>query len=328
VDEHPLTRYRPTDEELQQVCAAYRIGALAMVHGELGGLFNVNLKFTTTAGGYVVRVHSGLTRLDHLTARRPLLAKLRARNIPVLMPLITAEGAGWMQLHGRFVEVTPFVSGTACQYTPPQVVAFGRMLRRFHDALRDESGAPNPYWSNYPSSGIVAEGLALLADQKKRGWHDAPLVGQVDYLYQRVMDRWGAEGPHGPTTIIHGDWHGENAIFHPDGGVQCILDFDGLQRAERLHDIAYFLWSVRLRPDHVSIGRNFLDGYGDLSPVERALLPTALARASVFFLCTASFTADPVRELALQWSAQKPYIQWLLSGDGQRSVWNLAGDLP
>jgi Ser/Thr protein kinase RdoA (MazF antagonist) len=325
MEDNPLTRYRPTIDELAQVCAAFRIGSLRMVQGELGGLFNVNLRVTTTSGTYVVRVHSGLTRLDHLSARGPLLTQLRAHRVPVLMPLTTSQGTAWMRLHGRFIEVTPFVPGTPCQYATPQVVVFGNMLRRFHDALREGNRIPVPYWSNYPSPEIAEEGMAKLAGQQQRGLHDGHQVRAVEHLYQQVMERWSVHARDCPTTIIHGDWHGQNVLFNAQHRVVSVLDFDGLQRAERLHDIAYFLWSVRHRPDYERVGKDFLAGYGSLSRIEGDLLPTAMARASVFFLATASFTADPVRELTQQWNTQKPYVDWLLSREGQRSVWSWIG---
>ena len=137
-----------------------------------------------------------------------------------------------------------------------------------------------------------------------------------------VMDDWVSKANACIKTIIHGDWHAWNVIFNEHGKVKYILDLDGLQKGERIHDIAYFIWSIRNRPDHERIGRDFMDGYGEISPVEKVLLPVAVARASVFFLCTASFTANPAEELKEQMKAQKQYIKWLLSHDGQREIRN------
>lgn len=68
---------------------------------------------------------------------------------------------------------------------------------------------------------------------------------------------------------------------------------------------------------------HFLKGYGQISFVEAEMLPVAIARTSLFFLCTASFAANPVRELQEQIRVQKPYIDWLLSDNGKSSINNL-----
>ncbi|RAK13853.1 hypothetical protein B0I26_1463 [Anoxybacillus vitaminiphilus] len=105
--------------------------------------------------------------------------------------------------------------------------------------------------------------------------------------------------------------------------VKYILDFDFLQKGERIHDISYFLWAVRNAKNNEELGKHFLKGYGPISPVEVEMLPVAIARASLFFLCTASFVADPVGELQEQMKVQKPYIDWLLSDAGKLSINNL-----
>ena len=92
--------------------------------------------------------------------------------------------------------------------------------------------------------------------------------------------------------------------------------------AERLHDVAYALWSL-LSGEARALGEHFLEGYGALEPDELDALPLAIARASVFFICTASFTENPVRELAVQLDRQGPFIDWALSADGERTIWEM-----
>lgn len=319
LDENPMQRYIPTKDELNSMCAEYQIGHVLAVHGELGGLFNVNVKVTTTTGDYVFRVHSGLSRKNHMDAQALLLAKLLQSNVPVLTPLRTKRGEAFLTLHNRFVQVTRFITGSPFQYTQ-QADALGKMLRRFHDALSDVEAVPIPYWSNYPSNAILLEGMDILREQQQDGLHDPRLVREVEVLHQMVMEQWEAKANECVKTVIHADWHAWNVIFNAHNQVEHILDFDGLQRGERIHDIAYFIWSMRNRSDCAEIGRDFMRGYGAISPVEKHLLPFAVARASVFFLCTASFTANPTQELTEQMKVQKPYIEWLLSHDGQQTI--------
>ena len=103
LEENPMERYMPTKDELISLCEVYGIGQLLTVHGELGGLFNVNVKVTTTTGQYVFRIHSGLSRKTHIDVQEHLLYKLRENNVPVLTPLRTKRGEYFLSLHNRFV---------------------------------------------------------------------------------------------------------------------------------------------------------------------------------------------------------------------------------
>lgn len=43
---------------------------------------------------------------------------------------------------------------------------------------------------------------------------------------------------------VNGDWHLWNQLYSNDGTVKCIMDFDFIQEAERVHDVAYALWAI------------------------------------------------------------------------------------
>lgn len=158
----PMMRYAPTLEEIEQICQTYEIGHWLKTEGELGGLFNVNLKIVTTTGTYVIRVHSGLSRQNHLEAEHRLLQTLSQRGLPVLAPLSTKQETNYIQLHGRFAQLTPFVEGTAFGYLPQQIHSSAVILRKFHDVLVAETEIPAPFWSNYPAHQVLQEGMDKL----------------------------------------------------------------------------------------------------------------------------------------------------------------------
>jgi hypothetical protein len=64
------------------------------------------------------------------------------------------------------------------------------------------------------------------------------------------------------------------------------------------------------------LGKHFLKGYGPISSVEVEMLPVAIAQLSLFFLCTESFVADPVREL----QEQKKISDFLLQLDAKINI--------
>ncbi|MBS4201407.1 phosphotransferase [Bacillus sp. FJAT-49732] len=316
---NPMARYIPSQFEVEQLCKQYRVGDLVSIDKELGGMFNVNLKISTTSGQYVIRVHSGLSREDHLNAENAILEKLRSHGIPVLFPLHTIEGFYFLNLHHRFVQLTPFVQGTPFKFTREQVYNCGKLLKRFHHTLKSECEIPAPFWSNYPSQNILKEGLELLKNDQKE-LHEETQIKDVEHLYNEVMEQWLPNEKFLSKSIIHGDWHPWNVLFNDDNEIEYILDFDFIQKGECIHDIAYFLWTIKNEANKEELGRHFIKGYGPLSRIEVELLPIAIARASLFFLCTASFVADPSSELQEQIKVQKPYIEWLLSSDGKSSI--------
>ncbi|OIK09580.1 phosphotransferase [Bacillus sp. MUM 13] len=316
----PMLRYIPNKNEIEKLCEQYKIGELVTIDGELGGLFNVNLKINTTIGNYVIRVHSGLSSEIHLLAEKHLLKKLIEQDIPVLTPLNTTNGSYFSTLHNRFVQITPFVQGIPFIFSNEQVYRCGNLLKKFHNALIREEEIPTPNWSNYPSHRVLKQGIYQLV-KLQRYIHEPPLITEVERLYEKVMNEWSClNGDSLKKVVIHGDWHPWNVLFNDKNEIKYILDFDFLQKGERIHDIAYFLWTIRNEKNKKKLGEHFLKGYGPLTTSEIELLPIAIARASLFFLCTASFVANPGRELNEQMQVQKPYIEYLLSDNGKTSI--------
>lgn len=319
---NPMARYVPNWSEIQKICDAFEIGELVKIDGELGGLFNVNLKISTKTGQYVIRVHTGLSHRNHIDAEATLLKKLTERGIPALVPLYTITNDNFLLLHTRFVQITPFIQGISFGYSKEQVYQCGKLLRKFHDVLMEEEDIPVPYWSNYPSHAILQEGMEKLKHEQDHV-HDSSLINDVLYLHQKVMGYWLPNEDELIKTIIHADWHPWNVLFDENSKIKFVIDFDFLQKGERIHDVAYFLWAIRDSENYKELGRSFLNGYAPLTSVEIEMLPVAIAKASLFFLCTASFVPDPVRELQQQMKIQKPYIEWLLSSEGLLSIKNL-----
>jgi Ser/Thr protein kinase RdoA (MazF antagonist) len=122
--------------------------------------------------------------------------------------------------------------------------------------------------------------------------------------------------------VIHGDWHFFNSLYDDVGEIKAVLDFDFADRAERLHDIAYALWILMSQPKLRSFAGYFLKGYGSLTEEEVEMLPVAIARAALFFVCTASFTSNPAKELEEQLKKQETFIEWVCSEDGRRTLHN------
>lgn len=322
-DNDPLLRHYPDDTDLTKICEEFGLGDLLCNHGDLGGLYNVNLKIETNKGMYVIRVASGLASERHLRYSKQVIDVLHHANIPVLTPIVNEHGANYTTYKGRFVQITPFIEAFAFQTNHRFANASGRVLRKMHDTLVNAQAGPLPEWSNYPSFIVLEEGMTLLKEVCRVPPKQLTIA---ESLYVRVMDEWEKLCHDLPKTIIHGDWHMWNALYDTNGEVRAVLDFDFMQRAERIHDVAYMMWALLPNDSFPQLGIAFLQGYGELTDIEKRILPVAIARASVFFICTSSFNPVPTEELERQLARQGPFIEWLLSNEGRGRVADLLSE--
>lgn len=315
----PFRKHFPSEDDIRYLCEQYGIGDLVTIHGLLGGFLNVNLKIKTTKGLYVLRILSGYGTLEHILYVENVVQKLREAGVPALVPLISKDGLPYTRLHDRFVMITPFVKGRVFQHRPKQARSSGAMLRKFHDALVGLGRGPAPAWSNYPSESVLSEGLDRLRRIRDISAED---LERAELLHAAVMQSWRVLRDNLPETVIHGDWHLGNQLY-TDGNVKCILDFDFVQWAERIHDVAYAVWSLLIQRESEHLVKAFLNGYGSLMDIEVRALPLAIARAAVFFVCTASFTVHPGEELRAQLARESPLIEYLLSKEGAAEIHTL-----
>lgn len=316
--EHPMSKHYPSSAALEQICKAFRLGRYVSTKRRLGGMFNVNLEIRTTKGTYVVRVMSGYATARHLDYVRRVMHALRKAGVPVVLPLNLRNGRHYATLGGRYVQVTRYIHAYRYGGHPTQIMSSGRVLRRFHDALKSSPRGPKPEWSNYPSSVVMKQGLARV---KRYGLTTQYNV--VLRLYQRIMRLWRKIHPNLPISIVHGDWHFWNQLFTPNGKVCCVLDFDFMQRGERLVDVGKALWHLLSNSHTRHLAGYFLKGYGPLTAQEYRALPIAIAVASLYELCTTPMRAKPIRAFQYAFRRQVPFLRWLLSRNGIQTVRSL-----
>jgi Ser/Thr protein kinase RdoA (MazF antagonist) len=69
---------------------------------------------------------------------------------------------------------------------------------------------------------------------------------------------------------VNGDWHLWNQLYSNDGTVKCIMDFDFIQEAERVHDVAmlYGLYYQINRHNEQSLRPQAFDGRWEMPKSE------------------------------------------------------------
>jgi Ser/Thr protein kinase RdoA (MazF antagonist) len=307
--------------DLELICREYDLGKFSGICEKLGGSFNVNLKIKTTKGTFVVRLlNRNITeeRLRHIDRH---LAMLNDAGLPVLLPLASPAGKTWCHVGNKLAQITPYVINVPFLLRSKQVFESGKMLRKFHNASEHAEPVSEPEYSFYPDSDYFSKAVGLL--KTIPGIDSLPMAG-IERLINRVDGEWKQALAYLPTSTIHGDWHFWNHCYTPDDEIRILMDFDFIQSGKRIHDIAYALWVIYvLLPEHAfSFDEAFLKGYGSLTVQEQQMLPTAIMRVSLFFLCHAAYSAYPEKKIQRALNKQKPFLDWI-GADGKKRIWSL-----
>lgn len=305
-------------ESLEHICTLYDIGKLKCLQMHFENTSNINILIESTKGKYV-------TKFFHIEPERYLdiinyMESIQRHKVPVILPLRNLNGDYLANINGYKVHLAPYIISFPFKCTRKHMLSSGEILKRLHTAVDDDFRISEPAASVYPSLKVFDESKVRMAALK------SSIINQhiplIESLYERIVNRWEALAGELPLTVIHGDWRVENQLFSEAGDIAAIIDFDFVQRRERLFDIAYALfnfsefWSS-------SIISSFFQGYGPLTEHETEILNLAVARVSFFFLCTASFSKNAVMRLIQQLEKQLPIIEYVLSDSGKASLINL-----
>ena len=195
----------------------------------LGGTATPKYAVETPRGRFVVRFRpaefagDGMIRFDH-----QVLWRLVEAGLPVPCPQRMPNGASWLALGNRVVEVLSWLEGEP--FSPDNRAAaseVGRFLARFHAALTDDipSGKDGFLREDHPDlllpyAGQLEElcGCDDEAEQIRR-------IGEQIELVRKNLDErlWSRL----PKAVTHGDIHPGNVRFI-DLRVAAVYDFDYL----------------------------------------------------------------------------------------------------
>ena len=295
---------------LKKVCHDFGIGSFQEIKTRLGGLANLILKIQTSKGFYVVRFLKKEIGIDRIVYAYSMISMLYEGGVPVLKPLLNNNGSSYAQYHNNIIQVIPFIEASSFQWKPTQAYYSGQILRKFHQTLItvDKSPRVTGVYRYYDLDPIT-----IMKGLKDEG-HSLPkqnisvLNGIYTLINQYSFDMSGL-----PKTVIHGDWNHWNQLYKENGEVECVLDFDSLQKGERIFDVAYALYFFLIQNQNESIAREFLRGYGRLTEQEINLLPILIAKIGFFF---GIFVDHGEFELV----RNSPQLEWCLSGQGMRTI--------
>lgn len=303
---------------VEAVCVGFNLGSLLEINERLNGSYNVTVKMKTSHGRYVVRILNTAGNEAHLKRLQPIMHALHEAAVPVPVPLMTEDGHSYMHIEGALVQVMPFVEGNRFDCKKKQVYASGKMLRHFHEVLQAHPIKMEPSVSFYRSTDYYVNAMEQLRQMTDIPPHQWSHMMTLSEIILPQWDRWTALLPAG---LMHGDWHFWNQLYSRHDQVISVMDFDYMQTGVQIYDLAYALWVIYilLPKQATSFDRTLLSGYGRLTREERELLPVAVSRISLFFLCHSAGAADPLDKWNTQYQRQMPLLDWL-QRDGRKRL--------
>lgn len=306
----------PSFTQISDICEAYGIGNLIKVLKRIEDTANINLIILTDKSKYVIKIFNcDSKRFDFIMHT---LKKLRIKRLPVLTPLKSKSGEYFMEIGPGILQITKFIFGYPFKYSLKQARYSGKMLLRFHDALSGTENFVKPIASLYPSINIMQDGISRL--QKMDDEIPREQIDSIIELYDEIVNKWEIDKPSLSETIIHGDWHQKNLIFKETDDICCIVDFEFMTKAERIFDIAYALWRLKITKGNMDVARAFMEGYGKLTKDEIEYLPLEICRIVYYYICTSTLSLNPKYELDNHFISHYPFMKWVMSKDGQRRI--------
>ncbi len=273
---------------------------------QLGGTMSRNLHLRDP--GLVLRIH------QPFVSRRRVVAERRLKRATVFEGVGAAEpvprgGRETFTIAGRVAELERYAPHIKPAATWQSYRWLFEVIGKLHRvwATVDDLRLPRPLVATYGPPATVRRYLASLRGRVAPGPGRAELE-RVTTLSHQLGRRWIPAGQL-PSQLVHGDARLGNVSLRPDGSA-LVLDLGFTAVRPRVHDLAYAMAWIMLRPDDrgleagfaVDEARRLFDSYevanGDeLSSLERTAFDQYLAAVPLYLSAMAAFMGDPAAHL-------------------------------
>jgi homoserine kinase type II len=241
----------------------------------------------------VYRPYVSASRLEDIQRARRRLA---TSGVPCPEAVPTRDGEPWTEFDGRRVEIEGFVESDVQMDSWERLEAGLPWLGRVHSALQGVTASPDgrtPLFANHIEPFDALAGT-LQASQRVRGWGPSPdelrLMDAAEELARRVANAERDLVFSIRRQLVHGDFW-DNNVFFRDGRVVLVTDFDFMGERARIDDLALTLYYTNstfsedpVSEDRIGRLRRLVDAYDRGTGVERAALPSAIARQPLWWI--------------------------------------------
>lgn len=310
------------DEAIQAVLV--RLG-VDSVPADLGGTMSLNLHLEEL--DLVLRVHGRFEQESRVRALRDLRRRLHGQGLTVGVPM-PLFGDEIVFVDRRVAEIETFIEAEKPAPTWDSYLWMYRAMGRLHDAI-DQGAAglelPVPEVATYASPAELRAWMTGTVPAVAHDDHAAGIVAQVGDMIGALEQQW-IPPEQLPEQLVHGDIRLGNVVRTATDA--AYFDFGFAARRPRIHDLAYALFWIILKPDDSgradtfdwSRATEFLAAYEDaarttISPLERRALAPLLAAIPMYFVAIASYTPDP-SDRVKQEIQSLAIARWVLDQDG------------
>lgn len=289
---------------------------------DLGGTMSLNLHLAVQ--GQVLRVHPPFEVADRLRALRSLREALAANGLSVGRP-VQLLGADIVDAGGRLAEAEAFVAATTPEPTWSSYIWMYEAMGRLHRTVNLCAAGlelPVPEVATYSTPDQLRGWIAKTSAAVEGDAGATRLADEVSAMVELLRDQWVAPELL-PQQLVHGDIRlGNVASTHT--GDAAYFDFGFAARRPRIHELAYSLFWIVLKPDDSGRPEEFdwnrvvelVDAYEAaagvvLDPLERRALGPCLAAVPMYFAGIASSTPDPCDRIQQEASSLR-IARWVL----------------
>jgi homoserine kinase type II len=217
--------------DVTAILDAFGVGGYQAHHPIAAGTINTNVRVQTGDGLLFLRINEGKTR-DDVELEADIVSWMAGRGVPTPEPRRTPGGQPFAVWNGQLASLFPWVAGRTlkrAELTPGHGAAVGRALGRLHLA---GAGHADRRPGHYTPAEIDRrlERIAALARPE--------LAGAVAVLAPELKALAAERRPELPTGIIHGDLFVDNVLFHEDGRLSALLDFEQASWGRLAYDVA------------------------------------------------------------------------------------------
>ena len=302
-DESAADRYsRPSVEDEAIRTLLERIGVTS-TPADLGGTMSLNLHLEEL--GVVLRVHGRFEHEARIRALREIRLRLDAHNLTVGVPQ-PLLGEELIAVGGRVAEAETFVDAEKPPPTWDAYVWMYEAMGRLHKAIDDGARGlelPAPEVATFATPTELRAWLATTRIAVSGDEHATAIAGQVGDMLGPLERQWTfVEGL--PEQLVHGDVRLGNVARASSGA--AYFDFGFCARRARIHELAYSLFWIVLKPDDSGRAEDFeWSGVRELfaayeesaqttiSRQEWRAVAPLLAAIPMYFAAISSYTPDP-----------------------------------
>jgi homoserine kinase type II len=285
-----------TENDARALLRAHGLGELRAIEGIAAG--SVNSNFALDAGGvrlflrvYEERDEAGAIR------ETAMLERLASAGVPTPAPLRSLDGRHVSTVRGKPAALFPWRSGSMrCQaaVTRDDARHVGEALAQVHGAGAEQK----PEAGRFGYQDLVARLDRIAASA------DATFVHVARLLRDALERAHGERDTLLPRGLIHGDLFRDNVLWHADGRLAALLDFESASDGTYAYDlmVTILAWCVGDDLDG-GLARAMREGYESVRPLSEAERQGLAAEGSFAAL---RFTITRITDYAMRASAEGP----------------------